>query len=332
MTGLDLIEVDSPVTGSTGSSLAPGRAQALWRSSQPLASTRRQRRRRIKDRAMTAALAACALIAAVPLVSLLWTTVSHGLARLDPTFFNQSMRGVAGVGGGALHAIWGSVLITLAATALAAPVGLGTALWLVECADRSRSALTSGLARAVRAVVGVTAGIPSIVAGLFVYALIALVAGPGYRSGLAGAIALAVIMTPVVESACEEVLARVPGELREGALALGAPQWRCVTSVILPTARPGVISGVLLGVSRVVGETAPLLLVAGFTDSMNLNLLDGRMASLPVYIYSQWQNKGVQAAAYDARAWTAALVLVALVLALHLTARLSARWATRKEH
>jgi len=268
---------------------------------------------------------ACAVAAAVPLIGLLWTTITRGLGRVDAAFFTESMRGVTGAGGGALHALVGTVLITLAATIAAAPLGVVTALWLVEEADRSNSATVRAFAKAVRVMVDVMTGIPSIVAGLTAYALISLVAGPGTRSGVAGALALAIIMVPVVERACEEVLTRVPDDLREGALALGAARWRVVTHVVLATARPGVVSAVVLGISRVVGETAPLLLVAGFTDSMNYNLFSGRMASLPVFIYSQWQNKGVDGAAYDARAWTAALLLVAFVLVLQVGARLIGR-------
>jgi len=270
-------------------------------------------------------MAACAVAAAVPLAGLLWTTVTRGLGRLDAAFFTESMRGVIGPGGGALHALVGTVLITLAATVIAAPLGLVTALWLVEEADRSNSPRVKAFARSVRLVVDVMTGIPSIVAGLTAYAIISLVAGAGTRSGAAGALALAIIMVPVVERACEEVLIRVPDDLREGGLALGASRWRIVTQVVLPTARPGVVSAIVLGVSRIVGETAPLLLVAGFTDSMNYNLFGGRMASLPVYIYSQWQNKGVDGAAYDARAWTAALLLICFVLVLQLVARLVGR-------
>jgi len=273
----------------------------------------------------TVIMSACALLGAVPLIGLLWTTISRGLARFDVTFFTQSMRGIIGPGGGALHALTGTALITLAATALAAPLGVITALWLVEEADRSSRPGVRRFGGTVRLVVDVMTGIPSIVAGLTVFALITLVAAPGTRSGIAGSLALAIIMVPVVARASEEVLVRVPEDLREGGLALGAARWRVVTKIVLPTARPGLVSAVVLGVSRVVGETAPLLLVAGFTDSMNYNLFGGRMASLPVYIYSQWQNKGVDAAAYNSRAWTAALVLVLFVLVFQVAARLIGR-------
>ncbi|MDR0436305.1 MAG: phosphate ABC transporter permease PstA [Propionibacteriaceae bacterium] len=283
------------------------------------------RKRRIADRGFTIALACCGLLALIPLISVVWTTASRGLRRLDWDFFTQSMRGITGAGGGALHAITGTLLITFAATLIAVPIAIGTALWLVEYAAGSTSPVIRALARTVRAVIDVMAGIPSIVAGLFMYAVIAVTVGPGYRSGLAGAMALVIIMVPVVERSGEEVLARVPSELHEAALALGVPKWRMILKVVLPTALPGLVSTLLLGVSRIIGETAPLLLVAGFTDSMNYDLTDGRMVSLPVYVYSQWQNKGVDAAAYDDRAWTAALVLLAGVVLLHGLARLVVR-------
>lgn len=275
------------------------------------------------DKLASAVMALCALLALAPLVGLVWTTVSRGLSRLDLSFVTESMRGITGAGGGALHAIVGTVMITAAATIMAAPLGLVTALWLVEEADRSRRPGVRRAGRGIRLLIDVMTGIPSIVAGLAVYALVSIVATPGTRSGLAGAIALAIIMTPVVERACEEVLIRVPEDLREGALALGSSRWRSVWHVVLPTASPGVVSAVVLGVSRIVGETAPLLLVAGFTDSMNYNLFSGRMASLPVFVYSQWQNKGVDGAAYNARAWSAALLLIIFVLAMHVVARVS---------
>ena len=282
-------------------------------------------RARNVDRFATVLLWTAAIAAAIPLVGLLWTTISRGLGRFDAAFFTESMRNIVGVGGGALHALVGTVLITALATVIAAPLGIATALWLVEEADRSGSSTVRRFAGVVRLAVDVMTGIPSIVAGLTIYALISLIAGPGLRSGLAGSLALAIIMLPVVVRAGEEVLVRVPNDLREGALALGSRNWRVATHVVLPTARPGLVSAVVLGISRIIGETAPLLLVAGFTDAMNYNLFSGRMMSLPVYIYSQWQNKGIPPDAYNNRAWTAALVLVIFVLLLQAAARLVAR-------
>jgi len=272
------------------------------------------RRRKITNGIVGTTIVAAFLLALIPLVWVLITAVSRGLARFDTTFFTQSMRNIVGAGGGAIHAIWGTALITAAATVISVPIGLGTAIYLVEYGR--------GLAPTIiRFLADVMTGIPSIVAGLFAYAVMVIVSGPGARSGIAGAVALSLLMIPVVIKSSEEMLQLVPGDLREAAVALGSPKRSVVSMVVLPSAMSGILAGVMLGVARIIGETAPLLLVAGFTDSMNLNLFNGRMATLPVYIYSQWQNKGANQAAYNDRAWTAALVLIALVLIFNLAAR-----------
>ena len=275
------------------------------------------RRRKVTDRVATVVIAVCFIAALIPLVSLLWTVVSRGMARMDPTFFTSSMRGIVGDGGGAIHAITGTVLVTGAAVVISVPIGVGTAVYLVEY---GRGAIP----RLIRFLTDVMTGIPSIVAGLFAYALIVILVGPGARSGIAGAAALSLLMIPVVVKSSEEMLLLVPDDLREASTALGAPKYKTVTTVVLPTAMSGIVAGVMLGICRIIGETAPLLLVAGFTDSMNRDLFSGRMATLPVYIYSQWQNKGADQAAYDNRAWSAALVLIVLVLICNLASRVVA--------
>ena len=257
------------------------------------------------------------LIAVVPLVSLLWTVITRGLARLDWTFLSQTMRGVVGQGGGALHALAGTAMITGTSAAIAIPLGILTAIYLVEYG-------TGRLSTTINWLIDVMTGIPSIVAGLFAYAVLSAIAGPGARSGLAAAGALALLMVPVVIRSTEQILRLVSGEVREAALGLGAPQHRLVWRVVLPTAASGIIASAMLGIARVIGETAPLLLVAGFTDSLNGNLASGRMSTLPVFVYSQWQNKGANAAAYDGRAWSGALLLIALVLGLTLASKVIA--------
>ncbi|MDR0489290.1 MAG: phosphate ABC transporter permease PstA, partial [Propionibacteriaceae bacterium] len=224
---------------------------------------------------------------------------------------------------GAIHAITGTALITLAAVIISVPIGVGTAIYLVEY---GRGAVP----KLIRFLTDVMTGIPSIVAGLFAYALIVIFVGPGARAGIAGAIALSLLMIPVVIKSSEEMLILVPEDLREASMALGAPKYKTVTSVVLPTSMSGILAGVMLGVCRIIGETAPLLLVAGFTDSMNRNLFDGRMSTLPVYIYSQWQNKGANSEAYDNRAWTAALVLIAIVLIFNMASRVVAHFLSPK--
>jgi phosphate transport system permease protein len=255
------------------------------------------------------------VLTAIPLLALIWTAIVRGIGRIDLTLFTHSMYGVVGQGGGLLHALVGTLLITGATAAISVPLGLAAAIYLTEY-GRGRLALLT------RRAVDIMVSIPSIVAGLAAYALFEIILGPGTRSGLAGAVALSVIMVPVVVRASEEVLALVPADLREAGLALGAPRHRVIKRVVLPTALPGLTSGAVLGVARVIGETAPLLLVSGFTVAMNYNLLEGRMATLPVFIYSQWSGKGLDTAAYDQRAWAGALVLMALVVVLQLAARL----------
>lgn len=275
-------------------------------------------RRKAVDRLVTGIVSAAFLVAMVPLVSLAWTVVQNGVARFDPTFFSSSMRNVVGEGGGIVHAIWGTVLVTLAAAIISIPIGLMTAIYLVEY-GRGR------IARTITFLVDVMTGIPSIVTGLFAYALFALFFGPGIRMGFMGSVALAVLMIPVVVRSSEEMLRLVPNELREAAYALGVPKWLTIVKVVIPTAIAGITTGVMLSISRVIGETAPLLITAGFTDSLNYNLFDGRMQTLPVFVYTQYANQGIPAEAYWDRAWAAAFTLIIIVMLLNLVARLIAK-------
>src|SRR5690606_14770886 len=254
------------------------------------------------------------LVALIPLISLTATVVANGVARFDIEFFNSSMRNITGEGGGALHAMVGTLLITLAATIISVPLGLMTSIYLVEY-GRGR------LARIITFLVDVMTGIPSIVAGLFAYAAFAVFLGPGVRMGIVGAVSLAVLMIPVVVRSSEEMLRLVPNELREASYALGVPKWRTITKVVLPTAIAGITTGIMLAIARVIGETAPLLITAGFTASMNYNLFADRMQSLPVYVYTQFANQGNPAFAFLERAWAAALLLILIVMALNLLAR-----------
>ncbi len=255
------------------------------------------------------------LLALLPLFSLGATVISKGIGVVDAQFLTFSMRNVVGEGGGIYHAIIGTLLITLAATIMSVPVGLLAAIYLVEYGDRSR------LARTITFFVDVMTGIPSIVAGLFAYALFVLFFGPGVRLGIGGSVALCLLMVPIVVRSCEEMLKLVPDELREAAYALGVPKWRTIVKVVLPTALAGIITGITLAVARVIGETAPLLIIAGSTDSVNTNLFSERMMTLPVYIYYSFTQPGVPAEYGQARAWGAALVLIVIVMALNLLAR-----------
>lgn len=285
----------------------------------------REGRRRATDRFATTLVTTAFAIATVPLVSVAWTTISAGAARFDLEFFTSSMRGVLGEGGGAYHAIVGTLLITAVAALISVPIGLMTSIYLVEYGR-------GVVARGITFVVDVMTGIPSIVAGLFAYALFSIVLGPGTRSGLAGAVALSVLMIPVVVRSSEEMLRLVPNELREASYALGVPKWLTIVNVVLPTSIAGIVTGVMLAVARVIGETAPLLLASGYLIGFNTNVLDGRMASLPLFVfqsYRNWAGSDAKIADFE-RAWTGALTLIIIVMVLNLLARLVARYFAPK--
>ncbi|MDN5931682.1 MAG: phosphate ABC transporter permease PstA [Pseudonocardia sp.] len=275
-------------------------------------------RRRATDRLVTVVVTSAFLLSLTPLVSVVVTVLVRGLERFDVTFFTNSMSGVFGAGGGAYHAIMGTLIITGLAAAMSIPVGLLAAIYLVEY-GRGK------LARAITFFVDVMTGIPSIVAGLFAFALFALFLGPGVRLGIMGAAALTVLMVPVVVRATEEMLKIVPNELREASYALGVPKWRTIVKVVLPTSVAGIATGITLAIARVIGETAPLLITVGLTTAVNLNPFEGRMATLPVFSYYSYASPGIPREAFTDRAWTAAFVLIVIVMALNLIARLISR-------
>jgi len=297
-------------------------------------------RRKAVNGAMSTLVYAAFAAALIPLVWLAITVVSHGIDRFmvnnngdhvfNLEFLQQSMRGVYGGSptGGILHAIWGTLLMTLVATIISVPIGLLTSIYLVEYGK-------GRLKKAVTFFVDVMTGIPSIVAGLFAYALFTLLVGPGTKTALTGAVSLSVLMIPVVVRASEEMLRLVPNELREASYALGVPKYLTVMKVVVRTAIAGITTGVTLAIARVIGETAPLLIAVGVADSMNMNIFDGRMMSLPVYIVTEWQKgSAVCSANADAsclpqiteyRAWAAALVLIVIVMLLNLAARIVSR-------
>lgn len=271
------------------------------------------------DRMVTSLIWVSLGIAFVPLVSLLWKVIAKGAPQLDAKFLTWSMRNVVGEPGGIYHAIIGTLLITLAAAAISVPVGLLSAVYLVEYGGQSR------MARWIRFLVDVMTGIPSIVAGLFAYSLFSLILGPGTQFGLGGGVALSLLMIPIVVRSTEEMLKLVPNDLREASYALGVPKWKTILKVVLPTAMAGIITGVTLAIARVIGETAPLLIICGGTDSLNLNLFSGQMASLPVFIYSSYTQPGNNPEILQNMAWGGALVLIVIVMALNLIARLAGR-------
>lgn len=279
-----------------------------------------ENRRQAKDKLATSVVWVCFIIAVIPLLSLIWVTVSRGVKVLDGYFLTHSMAGVPGFepGGGVYHAIVGTLQQVGLATAISVPIGLLTAIYLVEYGK-------GALAKAVTFFVDVMTGIPSIVAGLFILSIMLMFElSP---SGLMGALALAILMIPVVVRSTEEMLKLVPNELREASLALGVPKWRTIVKVVIPTALGGITTGVMLAIARIAGETAPIMLLVFGSQLINTNPFEGAQSSLPFYIWEQYRVGSE--ASYD-RAWAAALVLIAFVMILNLVARGIARWKAPK--
>ncbi|MCC9707794.1 phosphate ABC transporter permease PstA [Streptomyces sp. MNU76] len=277
-------------------------------------------KRQAKDRIATSFVWVAFLLAVVPLASLVWVTVARGVKVLDGYFLTHSMGVVADSepGGGIYHAILGTLEQVGLATLIAAPIGVLTAIYLVEYGR-------GNLARAVTFFVDVMTGIPSIVAGLFILSIMLMFDMQPF--GFAGALALAILMMPVVVRSTEEMLKLVPNELREASLALGVPKWLTILKVVLPTSIGGITTGIMLAVARIAGETAPVLLLVFGSKFINANPFDGAQASLPLYIYQQYGSGEIPA--YD-RAWAASLTLIAFVMILNLGARGIARWKAPK--
>lgn len=274
-----------------------------------------------KDRLATTLVTLAFVLAMVPLVSLVWTVVEGGVRAMSWDFLTTDMVGVFGqmTEGGAYHAIIGTLYVTGIASVIAIPLGIFTAVYLVEYG-------TGRLKRAITVLVDVMTGIPSIVAGLFAFTLFLMLFGPAYKSALIGGIALALLMTPVVVRSVEEMLRLVPNELREASYALGVPKWLTVIKVVLRTAIAGITTGVMIAIARVIGETAPLLVTVGIVNATNYDAFDGRIATLPVYVYRQYAQGG----ASEYRAWAGALTLIVIVMVLNLVARLVSRYFSPK--
>lgn len=288
--------------------------------------------RKAKNGIMSTLILCVFVFAMIPLVSLLWTTIQRGAGRLNLNFLTYNMSGVVGGRptpsggyGGAEHAIIGTLEVTFGAMAISVPLGILCAVYLTEYAHGGK------LAHAVAMMVGVMSGVPSIVAGLFAYSLFTIVFGPGMLSGFEGSVALSLLMVPTVVNSSVEMIRAVPVDLREAAYALGVTKQRTITRIVLRTALPGIISGVLLAIARVIGETAPLLMTAGFISTTNWNLFSGQMTTLPVYVYQEYQKLSVTCTVSAGpaciadiptqRAWAAALVLIVLVLLLNFAGR-----------
>jgi phosphate transport system permease protein len=268
---------------------------------------------RAKDHLARVAVWTGASMAIIPLVLVVLYVIGKGYHSLRPQFFSQDQRYVGALSdsteGGGAHAIIGTLQQVGIASLIAVPLGITTAVYMNEVKGR--------LAKPLRTVVDAMSAVPSIVAGLFIYAAWILALG-NQQTGLAGSLALSVLFLPTVTRTAEVVLRLVPGGLREASLALGGTEWRTTSRVVLPTSRSGLVTAVILGVARVIGETAPLILTVGGAFIMNWNPLAGKQDSLPFFVFRLIR---FPQEAQIARAWTGALVLLILVLVLFVIAR-----------
>jgi phosphate transport system permease protein len=277
--------------------------------------------RKIKNNVATTLFWASFVIAMVPLTWVLYTVVERGFRAIITThWWTKSLAGVLPeqFAGGVYHAIYGTLVQAAIAAVLAVPLGIFAAIYLVEYGRGTFARLTTYM-------VDILAGVPSIVAALFIFAL--WIATLGFtQSAFAVSLALVLLMLPVVVRNTEEMLKLVPDELREASLALGIPKWKTIARIVVPTALPGIISGILLALARVMGETAPVLVLVGYARSINFDVFDGNMASLPLLIYTELTNPE---AAGRQRVWGAALTLILIVAVMYLAAAAVNRYLTR---
>lgn len=269
---------------------------------------------------------ACMLLALIPLLWLLFTVISRGAgAVFSVDWWTEDMLGVRnrGEGGGALHAIAGTIMQTLVASLFSIPIGIFTAIYLVEYSNGNR------LGKLTTFMVDILSGVPSIVAALFIYALWITVLGQ-QRSGFAVALSLILLMVPIVVRNTEEMLRVVPMDLREASYALGVPKWKTIARIVLPTALSGIVTGIMLAIARVMGESAPVLILVGSTPVTNwFGLFDQPQSSLPLFMLDMWKS-GATGPAND-RLWGAALTLVIMVVTLNLVARfIASKFSVKK--
>jgi phosphate transport system permease protein len=278
-------------------------------------------RRRIENKAATVLVTLSVMLALVPLLWVLWSVVAKGLhAVTSAVWWTHSQAGLTAFinGGGAYHAIVGTVLQALVCAALSIPIGIFVAIYIVEYSGGT------ALGRVTSFAVDILTGVPSVVAALFVYALwIATLGFP--RSGFAVSLALVLLMVPVIVRATEEMLRIVPLDLREASYALGIPKWKTIVRIVIPAGMPGIVTGIMLALARVAGETAPLLILVGYSQAMNFNMFSGFMGSLPGMMYNQTSaGAGVNPVPTD-RLWGAALTLVLVIAVINVGARLAAK-------
>jgi phosphate transport system permease protein len=261
------------------------------------------------------------VLALTPLVLLLGSVIAKGYKVITSTeWWTHSQAGMTAfvAGGGAYHAIVGTVLLGLVCAVICIPIGIMVAIYLVEYGGGT------ALGRLASFMVDILSGVPSIVAALFIYALCVATLGLP-RSDFAASLALVLLMLPVIVRATEEMLRIVPVDLREAGYALGIPKWKTIARIVIPTGLSGIITGIMLAVARVMGETAPLLILVGYSQSMNYNIFSGFMGSLPGMMYNQTSaGAGINPVPTD-RLWGAALTLILVIAVINVGARVIAK-------
>ncbi len=269
------------------------------------------RHRKLTNNIMTGLAYFCTLLALIPLAAIILETVIKGLPAWDAEFFT-GLPSTYGSGGGIKNAVVGSAIILGIAVLMAIPTGVISGVYLAEYGDNR-------LGNGLRFVADVMTGAPSIVIGILGYAV--FVVATGHSAGIFGSIALAILMVPVITRATEEIVRLVPGDLREASLALGIPRWKTIIRIVVPTAISGIVTGVILATARAAGETAPLLFTVGTSNYMNYNPFEGQMMTLPLAVYEQSSYRGEVLQT----AWGGALLLLVVIVALNLIARLAFR-------
>lgn len=273
----------------------------------------RKDRKAVTNSVTTVLVYIAAAFVVIPLISILWEIFSRGISGLSLGIFTRDMSATSTDAplneGGLIHALVGTIYLIVFASVVSTPIGILAALYIVEVKGK--------FAGLVRFFVQAMSGVPSIVAGLFLYAVWLITLGNSYNT-FVGAGALAILMIPTVARTAEEVLKLIPNDLREAGLAMGATQWRTVSMVVIPAARSGLVTAVILGIARVAGETAPLLLTIGGSDALNLNPASGNNAALPQYV---WKNLLLGTELAISRAWLGVMVLIILVFIFFTLAR-----------
>lgn len=279
------------------------------------------RRRRITNYVATLLVSLSLLVAVTPLVMVLWSVVVKGFKAIaSTTWWSHSQAGMTAfvTGGGAYHALVGTVLQGLVCAVISIPLGLMVAIYLVEYGGTALSRLASFM-------VDILSGVPSIIAALFIYALCVATLGLS-RSDFAVSLALVLLMLPVIVRATEEMLRIVPVDLREASYALGITKWKTIARVVIPTGLSGIVTGILLAMARVMGETAPLLILVGYAQSMNFDIFRGFMGTLPGMMFNQTSAGASLNPIPTDRLWGAALTLILVIATINVAARVIARF------